>query len=556
MFKKLIKQLMDALSKYSVQQEEVVGIDISEGFVRVAQLDEKDDKWLLSKYAFKAVDDKDGASVSLNKDNLDIYAERVKVAIHAAKTSTKNAALSIPVNSAIVKVVDLPLMSDEELQEAIETDTLWENVVQLTETLDEYSIFWEVIYRSESENRMGLLFVASKISDINFYLDIVKKAGLNPVIVDVRCFALKNALKIKSKPDNENASTGTTAVIEIGGNENYLLIQQEGSPFVSGLFVSDSDKYIFKNPNSSEEVVEQAMQRISMQVKQTIASYQSRFNGLVEEVLLVSPMADLNDKFKSIEKLFAPLKFKLFCPSQHLIIPANLDEKVKAETNASTMSASVGLATRKLDVFGYYQYVTGAQNINLLPDRDSVRQSEKKKLLGKIGGISAAIILSLSIIGILVSQFSEKDKLSKDVSEYEILDLKRMELDTKINELRNKRQKLASTLKASKSISSNQKEMYAVLMQLNGAIPDGVWLDKIQYNGNAKIDIDGKSISDQNILEFIEQLTATKAIERATLKTMNIEKAGSREIKKFSLTISLVEFSKLFTSSTKEGEEK
>ena len=556
MFKKLIKQLMDALSKYSVQQEEVVGVDISEGFVRVAQLDEKDDKWLLSKYAFKAVDDKDGASVSLNKDNLDIYAERVKVAIHAAKTSTKNAALSIPVNSAIVKVVDLPLMSDEELQEAIETDTLWENVVQLTETLDEYSIFWEVIYRSESENRMGLLFVASKISDINFYLDIVKKAGLNPVIVDVRCFALKNALKIKSKPDDENASARTTAVIEIGGNENYLLIQQEGSPFVSGLFVSDSDKYIFKNPNSSEEVVEQAMQRISMQVKQTIASYQSRFNGLVEEVLLVSPMADLNDKFKSIEKLFAPLKFKLFCPSQHLIIPANLDEKVKAETNASTMSASVGLATRKLDVFGYYQYVTGAQNINLLPDRDSVRQSEKKKLLGKIGGISAAIILSLSIIGILVSQFSEKDKLSKDVSEYEILDLKRMELDTKINEFRNKRQKLASTLKASKSISSNQKEMYAVLMQLNGAIPDGVWLDKIQYNGNAKIDIDGKSISDQNILEFIEQLTATKAIERATLKTMNIEKAGSREIKKFSLTISLVEFSKLFTSSTKEGEEK
>ena len=556
MFKKLIKQLMDALSKYSVQQEEVVGIDISEGFVRVAQLDEKDDKWLLSKYAFKAVDDKDGASVSLNKDNLDIYAERVKVAIHAAKTSTKNAALSIPVNSAIVKVVDLPLMSDEELQEAIETDTLWENVVQLTETLDEYSIFWEVIYRSESENRMGLLFVASKISDINLYLDIVKKAGLNPVIVDVRCFALKNALKIKSKPDNENARAGTTAVVEIGGNENYLLIQQEGSPFVSGLFVSDSDKYIFKNPNSSEEVVEQAMQRISMQVKQTIASYQSRFNGLVEEVLLVSPMADLNDKFKSIEKLFAPLKFKLFCPSQHLVIPANLDEKVKAETNASTMSASVGLATRKLDVFGYYQYVTGAQNINLLPDRDSVRQSEKKKLLGKIGGISAAIILSLSIIGILVSQFSEKDKLTKDVSEYEILDLKRMELDTKINELRNKRQKLASTLKASKSISSNQKEMYAVLMQLNGAIPDGVWLDKIQYNGNAKIDIDGKSISDQNILEFIEQLTATKAIERATLKTMNIEKAGSREIKKFSLTISLVEFSKLFTSSTKEGEEK
>ena len=40
---------------------------------------------------------------------------------------------------------------------------------------------------------MEILFVASKLSDVNAYSSIAKKAGLNPVIMDVRCFTLKNA---------------------------------------------------------------------------------------------------------------------------------------------------------------------------------------------------------------------------------------------------------------------------------------------------------------------------------------------------------------------------
>jgi hypothetical protein len=36
-------------------------------------------------------------------------------------------------------------MSDDELQKAIETDSLWENLVQLTDNLDDYSIFHQVI---------------------------------------------------------------------------------------------------------------------------------------------------------------------------------------------------------------------------------------------------------------------------------------------------------------------------------------------------------------------------------------------------------------------------
>ena len=79
-------------------------------------------------------------------------------------------------------------MKDEELQKAIDTNSLWENLVQLTDNLDDYSIFHQVINRNQKENTMDILFVASKLADINNYTAIIKKSGLNPVIIDVKCF--------------------------------------------------------------------------------------------------------------------------------------------------------------------------------------------------------------------------------------------------------------------------------------------------------------------------------------------------------------------------------
>ena len=51
-------------------------------------------------------------------------------------------------------------MNDEELGKAIETNSLWENLVQLTDNLEDYSIFHQVINRNQKDNTMDILFVA------------------------------------------------------------------------------------------------------------------------------------------------------------------------------------------------------------------------------------------------------------------------------------------------------------------------------------------------------------------------------------------------------------
>ena len=75
--------------------------------------------------------------------------EELNIALQKSKITTPNAAIAIPVTNAIIRVVTAPLMTDEELKKAIDTSSLWENLVQLTDNLDDYSIFHQVINRSQ-----------------------------------------------------------------------------------------------------------------------------------------------------------------------------------------------------------------------------------------------------------------------------------------------------------------------------------------------------------------------------------------------------------------------
>ena len=158
--KKIIGKFFKAkFSKMSAATEEIVGIDITREAVRVAQVSkDKDDKWILDKFSYRLFDqEKVGENLIEHKDYL---SEEITLALVNAKITTKNVAISIPVTSAIIRVVTSPLMSEEELKKAIETESLWENLVQLTDNLNDYSVFHQVINRDSKSNTMDIIFVA------------------------------------------------------------------------------------------------------------------------------------------------------------------------------------------------------------------------------------------------------------------------------------------------------------------------------------------------------------------------------------------------------------
>ncbi len=536
MFKKLIKKLMDYLSKLSVEQEDVVGVDITPRCIRLAQLEGNDDNWTLQKLGYKYIED--NASLDLIKDNSEQYVNKLKQLIASSNIKTTNAAVSIPVSSAIIKVVNLPLMTDEELQEAVDTNSLWENAVQLSDNLEEYSIFWQVLKRNTSENQMDLLFVASKLDDIDNYLNIVRQAGLNPVVVDVRCFAIRNALELRK---DLTIGDKPVAIFEFGAYENYILILHEDSPFISDIYLSDKDRNLLLSQNADEESLIRVSKRFSMQVEQMLDSYQSKYKiQPIESLLISSSIPVIDNMIAYIEKALPNIKIEVFNPLKNTTLPENLKDKSSAEPNASVFSAVIGLATRKLDVFGYYEYVTGTNNINLLPDREGVKNQEKMKFLSRWGVV---IFVILAVIFGMWSFFSsqvESDELDQKMVEYQSLEQTRRDKETQLSELVSKKQVLSGMLEASSGIISNQKFMYSTLLSINSAVPQGVSLNSIEYTGNDAITIIGLSVSDQNILQFIENLSKSKTIDKASLLTMTVKVVNKQNFKSFSIKCTLV----------------
>ena len=93
------------------------------------------------------------------RSNPEIYVEQIQTALQIAKIETVNAAIALPVSSAIIRVLQMPIMTDEEMNNAIATDSLWENLTQLPDALENYSIFHQVIKRHTERNIMDLSLI-------------------------------------------------------------------------------------------------------------------------------------------------------------------------------------------------------------------------------------------------------------------------------------------------------------------------------------------------------------------------------------------------------------
>ena len=540
--KKVLQNFFQSkVSKLSVAGEEIVGLDITKEAIRVAQVSQdKDEKWILDKFSYRLLDaEKIGENILESKDYL---AEEIKLALHNAKITSKNIAISIPVTSAIIRVVTSPLMQHEELQKAIETDSLWENLVQLTDNLNDYSIFHQIINRNSKNNTMEILFVASKLADVNAYTSIVKKAGLAPVIMDVRCFTLKNAFdNTKFLAATEKANS---VILELGMEENYMMIIHNNIPIITDIFLRPQEKeHLLKIKNNQVSTeADAAVRRYAMQVKQAITDYESKYENKIKNIQLVSSLKNISDIIPVFKKNLPTTGFINFDPLQSVSIPSYNNEKI-LDDNRSPLSSVLGLAYRKLDVFGYYKFVTAVKNINLLPNRDAVRQQNKLKFLSgfALKGVAGAVA-GIYLLLIVFSYFqisSNKEKLI----EFDQVQVEFDKLNIQFSKLAKQRREMQASLALGKEISSNQSTSYRTLAQVTRSVPLRVNFDKIVFNGSDSLTIEGMAFSDQDILNFIANLNAKSLIDQASLVNMKVENtettAGNNNKKGFVINCKL-----------------
>ena len=519
------------ISKINATTEEVVGIDISHEAIHVAQASKKsDEKWVLDKFSYRFLDQ------TKIKENLldtpDYLVSEITLALANANITTKNVALSIPVTSAIIRVVTSPLMSEEELKNAVETNSLWENLIQLSDNLNDYSIFHQVINRDTAKNLMDILFVASKLSDVNGYSALFKKAGLNPIIIDVRCFTLKNAVDERAKTrllfKDTKEQEPQSAILEFGLEENYLIIIHNSIPIITDIFLRPQEKSILQSvsENNITQEAEDLIRRYTLQIKQAIADYESKFQSKISDIKIITSLKNYEVFMKMFKNNILNIGVNILDPLSEVTIPEYNKEKIDIK-NKSPFTSAIGLAYRKLDVFGYYKFVTAVKNINLLPNRDAIRQQAKFKFLSGFAFKNFALGLVALYIFLTAFSFFRIQYNDKKLEQFAAIEAEFIKINAPYSAVNRQVNLLKQSSQIGTTLRSNQNTSYQTLVQISNSTQPRVRFSKIEYDGNLNIKIEGTAFSDQDILNFVAALNKQKTIASATLSSVNV--AGQQQ---------------------------
>jgi len=166
----------------------MIGLDIGSRYIKAVQLNEVSEGYQLESFGITTLQPElivDGSIL----DSLRVV-EAIKELIASNGIKAKDAAIGLSGHSSvIIKRITLPQMSEDELQESIK----FESEQYIPFDIEDVNLDFQILGMQAEGNQMDVLIVAVKKDKINEYLNVVKDAGLNPIIADVDTFALENA---------------------------------------------------------------------------------------------------------------------------------------------------------------------------------------------------------------------------------------------------------------------------------------------------------------------------------------------------------------------------
>jgi len=133
---------------------------------------------------------------------------------------TRAVATAVSGHSVIVKRVSLPVMTDEELYDRIQSEASQHIPFDISDVNLDYQLL------DSAESQMDVLLVAVKKDKILNHTNVLAQAGKTPTVVDIDAFALQNCYEVNYDPDH----TQTVALLNIGASVMNINIVRGGAP--------------------------------------------------------------------------------------------------------------------------------------------------------------------------------------------------------------------------------------------------------------------------------------------------------------------------------------
>ena len=265
--------------------KQLLGLDIGTSAVKAIVLKEQYKSYTLQALGIEPLPPEvivDGAIMDSA-----IVVEAIQKILSTQKIRLKNVALSVSGHSVIVKRITLPRMSKEELTDSIH----WEAEQYIPFDIEDVNIDFHIVEHQgdQAGSEMDVVLVAVKKDKVNDYTNLVRQAGLNPVIVDVDGFAIGNQYEINYGIEldkvialidigagvmNINIMQGEEHMlyrdISIGGNQFTDAIQKElNVSFDQAEQLKMGDTVEGINPESVNEIINSVAEDISHEIQRS-----------------------------------------------------------------------------------------------------------------------------------------------------------------------------------------------------------------------------------------------------------------------------------------------
>lgn len=341
----------------------VVGLDIGTSSIKVAQV--KTTKKGIHLQAFDSImlppdTIRDGQVMHAPQ-----LSERIQEVFALNKLRHKKVAVSLSGHSVIIKKISLPEMTVEELEDSIQ----WEAEQYIPFDINDVNVDAQIINPHAGQGQMDVLLVAAKKAVIEEFIEVVRDARVDPVVVDVDAFALYNAFELNFQVSaeetvaliNVGASTininvvadGVTAFtrdITVGGNQlTEEISKQFAVPWEEAEHMKTSSETTLSMSGVLREV-----QRISERVSENLVSEIQRsldffaatsMNADISSIFLSGGAALQSGLIEGLERRLGA-EVRALNPFANLIIDPNKFDLALLQRMAPVAAIAVGLSLR------------------------------------------------------------------------------------------------------------------------------------------------------------------------------------------------------------------
>lgn len=342
--------------------EEVIGIDIGTKSIKLVQLKLVKGHYHLVNVGIGQLPPE--AIVDHAIMDSSAVVQCIRNLVESQSVAIKNVATSVSGHSVIIRNIFLPMMTTEEVEASIE----WEAEQYIPFEISDVNLDFQIIGPDPKDpSQVKVLLVAAKKDFIDEYLSAFNECGLNPVVMDIDCFALENAYQANYQQDDD-----IVGLIDIGANNMTINILQDGTSVFTrdiqvggNMFNEEIQKRLGLNSEEAElvklggsldeiqpqvldEIISEAMDHLSQEVQRSLDFFAATSSDKkVERVFLSGGVVKTPGLIGKLQnKLGTPVE--IMNPLRNVFIDSNKFDAEYIESISPFLAIGVGLAMRRL----------------------------------------------------------------------------------------------------------------------------------------------------------------------------------------------------------------